>query len=534
MGERQELPHSRSDRPLVRIEKMSDTSRARADAEWPRRTVHRPAVVVLMLVASLLLGPGTPPASAQAVAEPTVPALARNVELVGHSDLGGRTNNAAVWGHRNFAYVGSASTRGVASTCLGKGVAIVDVADPAKPALIGALAERPGTSAEDVQVLTVFSGSFTGDLLATGLQRCGPDGVGGLSLWDVTDPRTPIELSLFDTGTGPSGVHEFSIFRRGEQTLALLAVPFSESLDPAGQGDVRIVDITDPRAPVQLADWGIVRQPGAGRLQGRGRDPLIYAHGVLAGVNGQRAYVSYWDAGVVILDISDLRNPRYLGRTTYGDGDEGNAHSVALARGGRVLVQADEDRWVTTEAIHVEGSSFDGPIAASFGPFRTLLPPDGLAAPAAYVGRGCPARQGRDGAAAPADPYVSDPRARVAIVDRGDCAFVDKALRAEAAGAVAVVVVNDSSAPIGPDGDVQSVRIPVALIGAEAGARLKVELTAGPAPRLRFSTDGTRYDDWGYLRFWDVSHPASPVLLSTFATERSRTDREHGPPDDGW
>ena len=513
---------------------MSDKSCARSDAGWPSPVGVRAAAAILVLVGGLVVAPVAVPASAQVAAETPTPALARNVDLIGHSDLGGRTNNAAVWGHRNFAYVGSASTRGVPATCLGRGVAIVDVADPTRPSMVGTLAERPGTSAEDVQALTVFSRSFTGDLLATGLQRCGPDGVGGLSLWDVTDPRAPVELSLFETGAGPSGVHELSIFRRGEQTFALLAVPFSESLDASGQGDLRIVDISDPRAPVQLAEWGVARQLGAEGPIGRGHDSQIYAHSVAAGVNGQRAYVSYWDAGVVILDISDLRTPRYLGRTTYGDGDEGNAHSVALARGGRVLVQADEDRWVRTEAIRVEDSAFDGPIEATFGPFRTLVPAEGLAAPAAYVGQGCPTRQGRDGAGLAADPYLTDPGGRVAIVDRGECSFIDKAIRAQAAGAVALVVVDEAVAPVRPDGDVQAVRIPIALIGAEAGARLKVALAAGPAPRLQFTTDGARYDDWGYLRFWDVSNPSAPVELSTFATEYARTDREQGPPDDGW
>lgn len=507
----------------------------RSETGSSRRIVVRATAAILVLVGGLLLPPTrVDPASAQTGAEEGVPGLARNVELIGYSDLGGRTENAAVWGHRNFAYVGSASTRGVAATCQGTGVAIVDIADPTKPTLVGSLAARPGTSAEDVQALTVFSRRFTGDLLAAGLQRCGPDGVGGLSLWDVTDPRAPVELALFETGEGPSGVHEFSLFRRGEQTLALLAVPFSESLDAAGQGDVRILDISDPRAPVQLADWGIVRQFGATGLDGRGADPVIYAHSALAGVNGQRAYVSYWDAGVVILDIADPANPRYLGRTTFGEDDEGNAHSVALARGGRLLVQADEDRRVRTEAIYVEGSLFDGPIDATFGAFTALLPPEGLAAPAAYVGLGCPARPGPDGAGLPADPYVTDPRAMVAVVDSGECSFVDKATRAQAAGAVALVVVNDGAAPLSPGGDIQGVRIPVALIGAEAGARLRVALVAGPVPRLRFATDAVRYDDWGYLRFWDVSNPAGPVQLSTFATEHARTDRANGPPDDGW
>lgn len=52
-----------------------------------------------------------------------------------------------------------------------------------------------------------------------------------------------------------------------------------------------------------------------------------------------RAYLSYWDLGTVILDISHPRRPRYLGRTTP---TQGATHSANLARGGRVLVETHE------------------------------------------------------------------------------------------------------------------------------------------------------------------------------------------------
>jgi hypothetical protein len=44
-----------------------------------------------------------------------------------------------------------------------------------------------------------------------------------------------------------------------------------------------------------------------------------------------------------VLDINDPAHPVYLGRTSFASGDEGNAHSVAEARGGNILIQADED-----------------------------------------------------------------------------------------------------------------------------------------------------------------------------------------------
>jgi hypothetical protein len=44
-----------------------------------------------------------------------------------------------------------------------------------------------------------------------------------------------------------------------------------------------------------------------------------------------------------VLDINDPAHPVYLGRTSFAAVDEGNAHSSAEARGGNILIQADED-----------------------------------------------------------------------------------------------------------------------------------------------------------------------------------------------
>src|SRR5205814_1727595 len=76
----------------------------------------------------------------------------------------------------------------------------------------------------------------------------------GLALVDMTAPYNPVDLGFFDTGPGPRGVHELDLTVQGGRALALLAVPGSES---SGTGDLRIVDITDPRSPVQIADWGV-------------------------------------------------------------------------------------------------------------------------------------------------------------------------------------------------------------------------------------------------------------------------------------
>ena len=57
---------------------------------------------------------------------------------------------------------------------------------------------------------------------------------------------------------------------------------------------------------------------------------------------GTLAYLSYWDLGTVILDIRNPAKPRYLGRTHFLGGEQGDAHSTALARGGRLLIETHE------------------------------------------------------------------------------------------------------------------------------------------------------------------------------------------------
>ncbi len=69
-------------------------------------------------------------------------------------------------------------------------------------------------------------------------------------------------------------------------------------------------------------------------------------------------------------------------------------------------------------------------------------------------------------------------RRNIALVDRGACTFAVKALNAQNAGAVAVVIVNNVSAatPISPGGGDPAVTIPVAGLRLEDGAVIKEAL----------------------------------------------------------
>jgi hypothetical protein len=190
--------------------------------------------------------------------------------------------------------------------------------------------------------------AFTGNVLLSGIQRCQPASAApsGLAIWDVTDPTNPAELAFFPTGRA-LGVHEFTLRQQGQRWLAYLAVPNSEVTD--GTGDLRIVDVTDPRNPVQLADWGARKDAGLPVGTGkqcaptcRGASPQVFLHSVALSPDGRTAFLSYWDLGVIMLDVSEPAAPRWLGRFAEPQSAEGNTHSVAVAHDGKLALVADE------------------------------------------------------------------------------------------------------------------------------------------------------------------------------------------------
>lgn len=278
---------------------------------------------------------------------------ALNMEIVGKHNIGGRGFNGDVWVHRNVAYVGQWGFGDPQhpDRCPSgdrAGVKVFNVADPANPALVSTLRNPPRTTAEDVQVLRYTTGRFKGrDIAMVGIQACFRTDASirrGLQLFDVTNPAAPRELGFLNVGVPNGGVHEFWAVQRGDGVFAILAVPFSMFRDPQARGDVRIADLTDPTRPIEVSDWSSERElgPAAGTFGGFGCFPFNFAHGAMSNRAGMLAIVSHWDIGNVFLDISDPKQPVYLGRTGFPPNSEGDAHSAELSEDERYLMTADE------------------------------------------------------------------------------------------------------------------------------------------------------------------------------------------------
>jgi hypothetical protein len=298
--------------------------------------------------------PAGEPLAGNARAQGSVSTQLRNVVLVGHVDPGGGFN-ADVVAHKRFAYLASwgAFEDEQVDFCPSQGVRVYDLRRPSDPVHVATFADEgsepdlAGTWTEKIIVRRIKTPSFTGDLAAVSIQSCAAGAFTGFGLWDVTDPTNPQRLALYEA-PGTNGSHEIWLQRRGNRAYVYTAIPFSEfTTSPdgttPGRADFRIVDVSDPTHPTDVGEWGAWAELGVVPFfeEQHVVQRASFVHSVQG--RGKRAYLSYWDLGTVILDVSDPANPRYLGRTEFAPNEEGNAHSSWLGKRGKLLIQTDED-----------------------------------------------------------------------------------------------------------------------------------------------------------------------------------------------
>jgi hypothetical protein len=285
------------------------------------------------------------------------------------------------------------------------GAWVVDISDLSNPKLAGFIPShqdsRPG---EGMQVLALNTKFFTGDVLVMNNEQCGKNGKGGISLWDVTNPRKPVKLSEHFGDFNPpdaNDIHSTFAWQAGDKAYAVIVDNFEST-------DVDILDITNPRRPRLIRELDLdamfpqITQIQLGLVQ-------IFLHDVVVKqINGHWIMLlSYWDGGFVQLNVDDPANPVLIGDTDYNNPDpellesagvsllpEGNGHQAEFTTDNQFFIGTDED-FAPYGATHFEIAT--GPNAGTYPSVPVpgaapivILPDQVLNGPVVYGGYGCP------------------------------------------------------------------------------------------------------------------------------------------------
>jgi hypothetical protein len=218
------------------------------------------------------------------------------------------------------------------------GTSVVDVSDPSHPRVVTQLETPVGTHSHKVQVV--------GDVLLVNYERSmfepqATSWQGGLKVFDVSSPTQPREIAFL--AMPGKGVHRMTYW---EPPYAYM----SGSADGLIDQFLVIVDLSEPSRPREVGRWWF-----PGQNTGAGETPSwtpTQSHGAAAGskrvalhhplIRGDRAYCGWWDAGLVILDISDKSTPTLVSQLDFGAAESTATHTALPVPGRDILVVTDE------------------------------------------------------------------------------------------------------------------------------------------------------------------------------------------------
>lgn len=405
--------------------------------------------------------------------------------------------------------------------CGGDGSAIIDVAEPTQPRIVARTVAMAGTFANDVKALRLDGPAWSGDLFIEPHDNCGSSTLPAKTrFWDIGQPGQPKLLAQLDTG---NGVHNVYPFLRDGKAYLLMALPRG---DTATTGAVKsgfaIADITDPRRPRVVGEYSL--RDDLGDVPG-----TDFLHDAWASPDGRLVYCSWWDAGLIVLDIADVTRPKRAQRLTYYERPEwygpaaGNTHTTVPIGDGRHVVITDEDFAL---------GAFEFAVTAPAGEQRSYdASQDEFLRP--LLGA-----SGRGGVVEGALAYAADVcggpiaqlRDHIALLERAPrCSAADQVAEATEAGALAVVFINpDNSGEGSLEGWQPELRIPAVQLARSAGGKLRALVQGGAVVRVRLSAQA---DAWGFTRIADLAAPDGPRLVANLTTPN--TDRFPAR-DQGW
>jgi hypothetical protein len=414
-------------------------------------------------------------------------------------------------------------------TCKYNGVHVVNIADVAHPREVAFIQAKEGSyPGEGIQALHIDTPYFNGDLLVSNNEKCKDKaGFGGMNLYDVTSPEhpTPLAEGVGDftvNGQGKKAANEIhSVFAwdAGEKAYAVI-------VDNEEGKDVDIVDITNPKKAFLTAEYDLdelfpqITQAAPSNLV-----EIFFHDMVVKEIGGRQVMLlSYWDAGYVTVDMTDVHHPVYLGDTDFTNPDpeaaesgltvppEGNGHEAEFTKDNAYVIGADED--FGPFALQARNLTDGTDITASQGSnTRRLAEGQTISGQAKFVGRACNT-----------DPAVpAGDSTQIAVVERGVCTFTEKVSNVINAGGYAAVLIFNRTASdacnqtlgMSVEGDIPTFGVAprqqgFAIFGVE-GQYDDAACLAGDGTQLAPITIGATgdtltfssyFDGWGYVHLF--------------------------------
>ena len=219
-----------------------------------------------------------------------------------------------VWIHPNgkYAYLGTSGG--------GDRMYAIDISDPSKPVVTDSV------MANTRRVNDIMTTPDGKTLVFT--REGAADRKNGLVICSLDDPAHPKPIAEFTDGV-TAGVHSAFVYRQEKFGTHVY-------LTNDGTGALHVLDISEPSKPKEVAQWRTTNRPEAGRT----------LHDV--DVQDGLAYLSYWNDGLVVLDIGNgmaggsPSNPQLVSQFKY---DLGTLYRDVEARHGPGYIRGTHTAW---------------------------------------------------------------------------------------------------------------------------------------------------------------------------------------------
>ena len=274
------------------------------------------------------------------------PDYAHKMKLIGHSDQGGRPDGVQLMVNKGHAFIGH---------MFSKGFSVVDVRDPRQPKPVAYVAAPPNTwnihlqtfgdlllviNAKDMFAASEFQDEreyYKGALgqkvgTAAAATAPGRNWTAGMAVYDIADPADPRRIAFMPVEGG--GIHRIWYTGGRWAYCSVLLDGFNDYL-------FLCIDMADPANPQPAGRWWI---PGMHTAGGETPDwPPTRRYGLHHPiVNGDTAYCSWRDAGLVMLDVADRASPELIVHRNWSPPFGGGTHNALPLPDRDLLVVLDE------------------------------------------------------------------------------------------------------------------------------------------------------------------------------------------------